>query len=197
MENKLKVGSIIKEGIGIGLKNAVAIIVNTILWIITIWIPYINIGTTIGMVVGIVTKASKGETISMTEIFNPKYRKQMGDFFLTTGLISMGITPALLLFIAPGFVLSIAWSQALLIAVDKEKNPTEAISLSNKVTYGNKGTMFFARLIVSIIACILALIFANISGGIGVILGIALVLFCAFVNVGIDAYVYKSLCSDL
>ena len=44
MEKKLAVGAIIKDGLDIGLKNAVPILVNSLLCILTIWIPYINIG---------------------------------------------------------------------------------------------------------------------------------------------------------
>lgn len=60
MESKLSVNSIITGGIEIGLKNSLAIIVNYILWILTCWIPYINVGTTIGLNVGIIAKVSKG-----------------------------------------------------------------------------------------------------------------------------------------
>ena len=71
MEKKLEVVAIIKNGIELGMKNLVPILVNALLWVLTIWIPYINIGTTIGLAIGIVSKVSRGETISMTEIFDP------------------------------------------------------------------------------------------------------------------------------
>lgn len=45
----------------------------------------------------------------------------MGDFFLTAGLMSMGISIGLALFIAPGIVLALVWIQSLLLAVDKER----------------------------------------------------------------------------
>lgn len=195
MEKKLAVGAIIKDGLDIGLKNAVPILVNTLLWILTIWIPYLNIGTTIGMVVGIVSKASKGETISMTEIFNPAYRKYMGEFFLTSGLVSMGVFAGLMFFIIPGCVIAIAWSLALLLAVDKEKNPMEAISLSNKVTYGNKLTIFLAELILMVVTGVACAIFAKIPA-VGGIFCFLIFLLSVFIGIGMQAYIYKTLCAD-
>lgn len=196
MENKLSVNSIITGGIEIGLKNSLAIIVNYILWILTIWIPYINVGTTIGLNVGIIAKASKGEVISIVEIFNPEYRKYMGEYFLTRGLLSVGIVLGMVFLVGPGIVISLAWSQALFLAIDKGKNPMEAISLSNKLTYGKKGTIFLAYLVASVLIGVLSVIFTLIPV-IGALLVIILVLLAVFVNFGITAYIYKSLCSDL
>ena len=38
-----------EEGIGLGIKNAVSMLGATVLWLLTIWIPYLNVGTTISM----------------------------------------------------------------------------------------------------------------------------------------------------
>ena len=108
MEKKLTVAAILKEGVGIGMKNVGPILVNALLWVLTVWIPYLNVGTTIGLVVGIVAKASKGEAISMNEIFDPKYRKYMGEFFLTYGLDVMGVTAGMMLFCLPGIVICLS-----------------------------------------------------------------------------------------
>lgn len=196
MEKKLTVGAVLSEGVGIGMKNLVPILVNTVLWILTIWIPYLNIGTTIGMCVGIVTKAGKGEAISMTEIFNPQYRKYMGEFFLTYGLVLMGVCAGMIFFIIPGVVIGIAWSLSLLLAVDKGINPVEAISKSNKATYGSKGTIFIAWLILSVIISILSAIVIRIPG-IGIILYLAVCVVSIFVGIGMQAYVYKTLTADI
>lgn len=196
MEKKLSVGTILTEGVGIGMKNIVPIIVNALLWVLTIWIPYLNIGTTIGLLVGIVSKASKGESISMTEIFNPKYRKYMGEFFLTNGLVAMGVSVGFLMFIIPGIVISIAWSLSLLLAVDKEINPVEAISKSNKLTYGYKGIIFGAQFIFAVILMVASAIFAKIPA-IGGLLVFAVMIVGIFVGIGIQAFVYKTLTADL
>jgi len=84
--NELTVGGIISAGFQRGFKYVVPVVVNVILWILTIWIPYINLGTTIGLFVGLVVKMKNGEDLSMTEIFNSRYRKNMMGFFLTSDL---------------------------------------------------------------------------------------------------------------
>ena len=139
---KLEIIATIKEGISIGMSNIVSIFVNVLLWALTIWIPYLNVGTTIGLWMGIVSKASKGEKVPMTEIFDPKYRKYMGEFFITSGLIGIGVGAGLAFGIIPGIVIGIAWGLAQLLVIDKGKNPTESITLSNNYTYGNKGRIF-------------------------------------------------------
>jgi uncharacterized membrane protein len=193
---KLQVMDCIKSGLEIGMKNFGPILVNTLLWMVTIWIPYINIGTTIGMVAGILAKAGKGEPISMTEIFNPSYRKYMGEFFLTNGLVGLGVSVGLVLFIVPGYVIAIAWSLSLLLVLDKEKNPTEAISLSNKLTYGYKGTIFLSQLLVSVVAIIGAAILGLIPV-IGPFLAFIVCILLIFVFIGIQAYIYKVLSAEV
>jgi uncharacterized membrane protein len=195
-EKKLQVFDVIKSGLEIGMKNIGPILVNTLLWLVTIWIPYINIGTSIGMIAGILVKASKGEAISMTEIFDPRYRKYMGEFFLTSGLIGMGVAVGFVLFVIPGYVIAIAWSLSLLLVVDKGKNPTEAISLSNKLTYGNKGAMFLAFLVLAVAACVAVVIFSLIPA-IGFILVFAVMVLTIFASIGIQAYIYKVLCAGV
>ena len=196
MNQKLAVGATIKDGIAIGSKNIGSILVNVLLWVLTVWIPYLNVGTTIGLMVGIVSKASKGEIISPTEIFNPQYRKYMGEFFLTSGLVGIGVAVATAFFVIPGIVLGYAWSLAVLLAVDKGKNPSEAVSLSNKLTYGNKVRMFGIYLLVSLAFAIVAGLLALILNGVPallVILMFALILFAMFVSLGIQASIYRQL----
>jgi hypothetical protein len=198
---KLAVGATIKEGIGIGTRNIGPILVNVLLWILTIWIPYLNVGTTIGLMAGIVSKASRGEAIPVTEIFDPKYRKYMGEFFLASGLIGVGVGIGVIFALIPGVVIALAWSLAILLVVDKGKNPTEAITLSNNCTYGYKARMFgiyfFVGLIFSIIQSIVFGIgsVANndvvvfITSFIGVLAGV----FQVFVFIGLQASIYKQL----
>jgi len=197
---KLEVIGTIKDGIGIGIKNIGPILVNLILWILTIWIPYLNVGTTIGMCVGIIAKASKGETISMTEIFDGKYRKYMGEYFLASGLVGVGVAIGFVFLIIPGIVIAISWSFAILITIDKGKNPTEAITLSNNATYGNKGRMFCISLLVSLACGIIMGIFAAIAAKaaiVGVILFLAAYFFFMFIVIGIQASMYKQLTENI
>jgi hypothetical protein len=107
-EKKPDIITTVKEGFSIGIGSMVPIFVNVLLWVLTIWIPYLNVGTTIGLWVGIVSKASRGEAIPMTEIFDSNYRKYMGEYFLTSGLVGIGV--------------GIAWSLAILLVIDKGMN---------------------------------------------------------------------------
>lgn len=44
-QRKITVAGVISEGIGLGIKNAISMLGATILWLLTIWIPYLNVGT--------------------------------------------------------------------------------------------------------------------------------------------------------
>lgn len=198
---KLAVVPTIKEGIAIGTKNIGPILVNVLLWALTIWIPYLNVGTTIGLSAGIVSKASRGEAIPMTEIFDPKYRKYMGEYFLAAGLIGVGVGIGTVFFIIPGIVIGIAWSLGILLLVDKGKNPTEAITMSNNLTYGYKGKMAGIYALICVlftVAQTILLAIADSTNSDGFIAFMSLIVFLSvlfeiFVYVGIQASIYKQL----
>ena len=61
-ERKITVMGVIQEGIGVGLKNSLSLLGAIVLWILTIWIPYINVGTTIAIYT-IPVALSKGKVI--------------------------------------------------------------------------------------------------------------------------------------
>ncbi|MBM72151.1 MAG: hypothetical protein CL847_05160 [Crocinitomicaceae bacterium] len=145
----MDITNVIKGGVSIALKNFFSLLAASILYFLTIWIPYLNVGTTIAMI-SLPAALSRGEVINPTEIFNSKYRKNMGNFFLLMALMLMGIQIGLLFLIIPGIVLTYAWSMALLLLVDKGLNPIQALHESNKLTYGHKLNMFLIYLIISI-----------------------------------------------
>jgi len=196
-EKKLDVVETLREGIDICVKNAGPITVNLLLWILTIWIPYLNVGTTIGLSAGIVAKLSRGEQISYTEIFDPRYRKYIGVYILTLGLLFVGIVMGLLFLIVPAFVLSIAWGFALILVIDKEKNPTEAITLSNNITYGYKGRIFLISLIVNLIFTVAQTVLKNFDNNFASFLIIISIIIQVFVSLGIQASMYKQLARDV
>lgn len=194
---ELTIGNVVKESIAKGMKNLVPLSVNALLWILTFWIPYFNIGTTIGLFVGIMTKIARDEPLSNTEIFDKKYRKNMGEFMITSGLCYMGISVGALFLFFPAIVISMAWSLAIPLVIDKDYNPSEAISLSNKLTYGHKWTMFGSYFILSLI---LGVGFAIVSAILGMLLGplvilVAIAGLAAIVSIQISAqsYIYNAL----
>mgnify|MGYP006273473391 CR=1 FL=1 len=188
MEKKFTFSDALSNAYQIGIKNILSLIGAIILWILTIWIPYINVGTTIAIVT-IPASLSRGKVISPTEIFNKRYLKNMGDFFLVTALRGIGVYIAFLFMIIPGIVLSLAWSLAVLLVVDKGINANQSLNLSNKLTYGYKWIIFGAQIVLILPLFILGLIHPIVAA----IYGILLVPFM----LGLKAYVYGQLASDV
>ncbi len=173
---ELTLQNILQNAIQRGIKYLIPVFVNTVLWILTFWIPYLNVGTTIGLTIGIITKMSRDENVEMTEIFKPEYRKNMGEYFLVVGFIMAGIMAGFVFFIIPGYVIAIAWMLAPLFVIDKNMTPIDAISKSNSVTYGKKWTIFFSLVLVYIAGYIAIAIVAFIFGKIPAIGGILVML---------------------
>jgi hypothetical protein len=147
---ELSVVSIIGNGFALGLKNVLSLTGALILWLLTIWIPYLNVGTTIGFIT-LAVAMSKGAVISPLEIFEARYRKYMGEFFILAGLNQLGKLVGFVFMIIPGIVISIAWSQAFYLLIDKKLSPMEALKVSNDITYGHKWTIFFGILLLTLI----------------------------------------------
>lgn len=145
----MNISNVLQSGVSIGLKNFVSLVIACILYAITIWIPYLNVGTTIAMV-SLPAALSRGEVISPTEIFDSKYRKNMGSFFILCVMMCMGVFIGYMFLIVPGIIISYSWSLALLLLVDKGLNPMQALNESNERTYGHKWTIFFTFLLLGI-----------------------------------------------
>lgn len=170
---KLDFAETLKESIEIGVKNAPSVVVAVALWLVTIWIPYINIGTTIAISL-LPVELAKGNVVNPLSIFDSKYRRYMGEYLITAGLMVIPIYIAFIFLIIPGIVLSLSWALAFYFLIDKGKNPMQAIKASNDATYGNKWTMFFVMLVFIVIA--------------GIVLGI-ISLVCSAINVGFITFV--------
>lgn len=193
-QKKISVMSVLSEGISLGMKNAVSLLVATVLWIVTIWIPYLNVGTTIAMTT-IPIELSKGKVISPVFIFDSKYRKYMGEYFTLIGLMLMAIIPALFFMIVPGIVISIGWSLAIYILLDKGVAPGEAMVLSNKATYGYKWTIFGVQFILSLAYSILSWIFGLIPF-LGFLLVLCVIIAYLIIGMGCSAVIYRNLTAE-
>ncbi len=194
--NNLTIANIFNNAIRIGMKNIASIVGAAILWLLTVWIPYLNVGTTIALI-GLVVAMSKGDIISPTEIFHARYRRNMGEFFLLVAFIWIGTTIGYAFVVIPGIVISIAWGQAVYLLIDKNLSPTEAISMSNKLTYGKKWTIFLGTLLLAlaviIAIAIVVYIFGAIADFLGVLVGILGYLVFITVMLGAAAYIYGEL----
>jgi hypothetical protein len=204
----LTVGGIIANGFSIGMRNALALLVNVILWCLTFWIPYLNVGTTIGLI-ALAAKMSKGEPIGPTEIFNGIYRKRIGEFFLVYAFLVLGVVIGMVFMIIPAYVIGFSWMLAPLLVIDQELDPMEALSKSNTLTYGKKWTIFFGMWLLSLIIMVpvgaligmMALVINAIGDGSGQILvAVVTALVAAVANViamavgmGALAHIYAEL----
>ena len=190
-QKKISVMNVLSEGISLGMKNSVSLLVATVLWIVTIWIPYLNVGTTIAMTT-IPIELSKGKVISPVFIFDSKYRKFMGEYFTLLGLMAMAIIPAFFFMVIPAIVISIGWSLAIYILLDKGVAPGEAMVQSNNATYGYKWTIFGVQFVLGLIYGILSAIFGLIPI-LGVLLMLCLVIAYVIISMGCTAVIYRNL----
>ena len=191
--------SVLTEGIPLGIKNFVTIFGAAILWLLTFWIPYLNVGTTIAVSTMPMAIADNESPEGPTYIFDSKYRKYMGEYFILIGLMYMAIWTASVFLIIPGIVISLAWSQALYLLFDKQLNPIEALKESNEKTCGHKWTLFFVGLVFNmaffILAFILLWIFIQIGVTFLVVIAVILLVGIYMVgSVGINAVIYRKLC---
>ena len=194
---KLDFAETFKDAITIGVKNAPSVIAAVALFLVTIWIPYINIGTFIAITL-LPTQLAKGEVINPLGIFDSKYRRYMGEFLITMGLMVIPTYIAFIFMFIPGIVLSLAWSLAYYFLIEKGKNPIEALRASNDATYGSKWTMFAVALVFGIAAAIVMLIFSAICGMINVgfitfVVMFALIVIVMSVGMAISASYWKQL----
>ena len=194
MGNKLSFSGVLSEGIGIGLKNAPSLLGALILWVITIWIPYINVGTTIA-ISSIPVALSEGKVISPLFIFDKKYRAFMGEYFMLVGLMVIAIIPAMMFLYVPAIVIGLAWSLAVYILIDKKVSPTEAIVQSNKATMGYKWTIFGVQFVLCLAAMIVIWILGLIPI-IGTILGILVFIVLMVGLLGCNAVIYRKLVKE-
>ena len=183
----MTISNVLKEGVSIGLKNFLSLVGACILYILTIWIPYLNVGTTIAMAT-LPAALSRGEVISPMEILDAKYRKNMGNFFLLSVLMSLGILIGFMFMIIPGIILAYSWSLAILLLVDKGLNPMQALNESNTRTYGHKWTIFFSFIVLGFgyfgISLLISLIGSDSS--------------CMdeFMNYGVDYFTAATICTS-
>lgn len=196
---KIELIPVISEGIQIGLKNFASIFAAVLLWLITIWVPYINVGTTIA-ILSLPIALSKGEGIlSPLFIFESKYRRYMGEFFTLIGLMWLSIFPALMFGIVPGIIIGIGWSLAIYILIDKGVAPGEALVQSNKATYGYKWTIFGVSVVIGFVSMILmyicGLIVSNI-GELGFILMLIVLAFIQVFGIGCNTVIYRNLTKE-
>lgn len=191
MEKKITFMGVLSEGFGIGVKNVVPLILTYLLWMVTIWIPYINVGTTIAIST-IPLQLSRGAVINPLFIFEAQYRQFMGEFLILCALMGMAILFASFFFFIPAIVISIAWSLAILLMLDKKISPLEAIMESNKATYGYKKIIFAITAVIGITSIIVISILSIIPF-IGTLLVLVVCALTSAISSSCTAVIYRDL----
>ncbi len=90
----LDFGQTLRDTFVDGWHHALPIAGCYLLWIATVWIPYINIGTTIAMIL-LPVELANGRRIAPLSIFSARHRRDMGQYLLALGL---QLLPAVALF---------------------------------------------------------------------------------------------------
>ena len=198
MERKnLDFAETFRDALAIGVKNAPSIIAAVALWLVTIWIPYLNVGTTIAISL-LPTELAKGSVINPLGIFDSKYRRYMGEYLITTGLMIVPMFAGVLFGFVPAIVLSIAWSLAYYYLIEKGKNPIEAIKASNDATYGSKWLIFGVSAVFGFALTFVLALLQAICGviNVGFITFLAMLLFAVLassIGMAIKASIWKQL----
>lgn len=185
---KLDIMQTIQDGVRYGLKNFVPLLLMVLLYVVTVWIPYLNVGTTIGLykaVIGI----GRGETIDPTAIFAKENFKNLSGFFLLLGLVYIGTIAACCFMFIPGIVLGIAWGFAIYFFLDKNVSPLKSLQLSYDTTFGNKWRIFAVEIIATILVLIICCILAAIPKA-GVVLAVLAAIVCSAIIVAIEGVMY-------
>ena len=203
MNKKINIMAAIKDGIAIALVNFFSVLAAIVLYLLTFWIPYLNVGTTVA-ISSLPALMAKGGAINPLFIFESKYRKNMGEFFILTAHLMGGVSLGFMFTIIPGLVLSIAWSYASVLFVDKDLAALESLHESNRITYGNKWRIFWTNCLIGLIICIasgivvVAFCITDIEwlNIVGLVLIVLIVLFSLPATFGVKASVYKQLIAE-
>ena len=185
---KLDIMQTIKDGVRYGLKNFFPLLLMVLLYVVTVWIPYLNVGTTIGFYKAIIG-IGRGETIDPTSIFAKENFANIGGFFLLTGFIAIGTFAAACFMLLPAYVIGIAWSFAIYFYLDKKVSPLKSLQLSYDTTFGNKWRIFFTELICVLLICVVCGILGAIPK-VGAVLAVIAAIVCSAIVVAIEGVMY-------
>ena len=185
---KLDIVKTIKDGVQYGLKNFFPLLLMIILYVLTVWIPYLNVGTTIGLYKAVI-KIGRGETIDPTAIFAKENFKNLHGFFLLFGLLYIGIVVACMFMFIPGIVMGIAWGFAMYFFLDKKVSPLKALQLSYDSTFGNKWRIFFVEFLCAFLIGLVCGLLAAIPK-VGPVLGVLASIVCGAIMVAVEGVMY-------
>ncbi len=163
----LSITQAFNDGFAMGVKNMFSYAGAFFLYILTIWIPYINLGTTYAMLT-LPARYKKDEAFNPLSIFESRFRKPLVNLLLTHFFMFIVMLICIPLVFPAAVVFCVALSFSLYFVIDDDMTPLEAMQTSNKCTYGNKwrifGVTFLFALAVLIIGGIITMLFNVIFG---------------------------------
>lgn len=186
---KINVVETIKDAFQLAIKNVLPLILLVILYMLTVWIPYLNVGTTVGLYKAVIAM-SRGEVVDPMSIFDKENFKVFGNFFLLLGLQSVGITAAMAFMFVPAIILSLAWGFAAYLLIDKGTSPLKSLTLSYDITLGEKWRIFGISLLTGLIIGLVCGIFTLIPKVGFVLVALTVIVGCAYA-VAVNALMYK------
>ena len=186
---KINVMDTIKDGLQLALKNVMSLILLVILYVLTVWIPYLNVGTTVGLYKAVIAM-SRGEVVDPVSIFDKENFKFFGNMFLLLGFQSMGIAAATAFMFIPGIILSLAWGFAMYLLIDKGTSPLKSLTASYDITLGEKWRIFGINLLVGLIIGLVSGIFSLIPKVGFVFVILVVIVGCAY-SVAVNALMYR------
>ena len=186
---KINVMDTIKDGLQLALKNVLSLILLVILYVLTVWIPYLNVGTTVGLYKAVIAM-SRGEVVDPVSIFDKDNFKYFGNMFLLLGFQTVGITAATAFMFVPGIILSIAWGFAMYLLIDKGVSPLKALTASYDITLGEKWRIFAITLLVGLVIGLVSGLFTLIPK-VGFVFTILVVIVGCALAVAVEALMYR------
>ncbi len=218
----LDIVSVYKTCFVSGAKDLIPVAIASALWLVTAWIPYINIGTTIAMFTLPVWIVA-GKKLSPIDVFLGEHRTKMfgllrlhGLVFATCLIFFLVLTSTfgamrvfsgkydpgfwtwartLLLFAGaavPFFMMTTAWSMASFLLIDKGLEPTAALKESFRITEGVRFQVFAIYAVPLLIGALIFHLLGGISY-IGWIVSAVTLVATSTAVVGLSAQVYRIL----
>jgi pSer/pThr/pTyr-binding forkhead associated (FHA) protein len=192
----------ITDGFTSGFRNCLSLIGAVILYILTIWIPYINVGTTIALL-SLPLFYAQGKAFNPLYIFDSQYRRDIGNFLLLAIFRMSVISVSAIFMFIPSIVMTITYMLSNLFLIDQGKDPIAAMQMSSRTTYGSKWTIFAVMLVYLLILSTIIGIFAGLTAasasvGVGLVVVLGFITFIAVivmssVSIGILGSVWNQL----
>ena len=182
-QDKLSFSQTMSDGFSSGFRNCLSLIGAMILYILTIWIPYINIGTTIALST-LPLLYARGESFNPLIIFESHYRREMGQYLLLMVFKNSAIMVSLIFMFFPSLVMTFSYLLSTFFLIEEGQDPISSMKLSNQATYGSKWTMFGVVLVFmlccyAITGILFGLAALSVQAGAAVVAIIALLAFLA------------------